>query len=109
MKIPKRHLARMQAEEERLKRLNSMFSFPPPETPPFTDDEKRRFERMSAIMHDVIHGMSREPNLIVELVSLGHSCLPHGSMRHWNLQRKIKHYVTLEQAAAKDKLWRKMY
>ena len=64
---------------------------------------------MSAIMHDVIHGMSREPNLIVELVSLGHSCLPHGSMRHWNLQRKIKHYVTLEQAAAKDKLWRKMY
>jgi hypothetical protein len=82
---------------------------PIPEIHPFTETDKKKFERAAAIINEVIHGMSRDERLIRELVSLGHDCLPSHSFRHLELQSKIKHYATLHQQAARDALWRKMY
>jgi len=99
----------MQAKEDQLKRLNAISPRTTVEVPLFPSDEKQRSDRMSAIMDDIIHGRSRDPSLVSELVSLGHRCIPHdSSMRLLELKQKIKHYNTLKQEAAKDKLWQKI-
>jgi hypothetical protein len=97
----------MEEEAERLIQFQKLFPPPKPETPPYTKAEKERYDRIEAILNEIIYDMSRDPNLIRELVSL--TGFLGYSPRRGHLSRNIQHYLTLTQNAAKDNLWRKMY
>ena len=67
----------------------------------------KKFDRIEAVFHEVLYAGRHDPNLISELVRL--TWFMDKSIRRWELDLKIKHYATLTQSAAKEKLWRKIY
>ena len=97
----------LKEQEARLIRPQAQLVPAKPNIPPYTKEEKERYDRIEAILNEIIYDMSRDPNLIRELVSL--TGFLDYSLRRDHLSRKIKHYMTLTQDAAKDNLWRKMY
>jgi hypothetical protein len=106
MALSKRLRRIFEDREAKLNRFQEQFPPPKREIPPYTKEEKERYDRIEAILDEIIYDMSRDPDLIRELVSL--TGFLNNSARWDDLNRKIKHYMTLTQDAAKDNLWRKM-
>ena len=105
MGLSKREKARRAAavEEDRLWRL----SHRPTPPPPWTAAQLAELDKMKSILETLVYGQTQDINLVFEFLRFSHM-FDGSSMRIWDLNRKAKHYMTLQQFAAKDKLWEKM-
>jgi len=66
----------------------------------------RDFKRIDDVLNSLLYGSGDAPE-VRELLRL--TSFMDSSLRRWDLKRKLDHYVTLKQPAAKKKQWEQIH
>lgn len=81
---------------------------PPPPPPPWTEGQLAQMDQMKSILDKLTISQGHDIDLVSDFLRLSY-LFEGNSQRIPDLQRKVAHYRELEQYAAKEKLWSKIY
>jgi hypothetical protein len=81
---------------------------PPPPPPAWIDSQLADFDKMESLLDRLWLSTSHDIDSLSDFLRLSHY-FQGNSMRILDLQRKISHFRTLQQDAAKEKLWVKIH
>ena len=100
---------REKAEEWRMEYFKKVFGEPKPEPPPpWTAAQLADLDKMASLLRHICHAGYTDLDSLREFMGFSHY-FGGNSLRIVEIQRRFEHYQTLNQEAAKEKLWRKIY